>query len=82
MKAQKPYSKNVIIAFFVAAVIALIINYLGSLMLYDELSLNWPIILIVGVLAGMYTYLISLRTRINALEEQIATLEHQLKTKK
>ena len=82
MKAQKPYSKNVIIAIFVAAVIALIINYLGSLMLYDELSLNWPIILIVGVLAGMYTYLISLRTRINALEEQIATLEHQLKTKK
>ena len=70
-----------ILTFSISAIVAFIINYIGSLLLHDELRLNWPIIIIVGIIAGLAAYLSSLRRHTAALEERIEELERKLKSK-
>jgi len=81
MKAPFTFSPKPGLAFLVAGLVALVINYVGSLWFRDELRLNWPIILIVACLAALISYLISLRRYVAALEERISTLEQKLKNK-
>jgi len=75
------FFNKAVLAFFVSAAVALIINYIGSLLIYDELRLNWPIVIIIGVIVGLGVYLSALRRHTAALEERIEELEHKLKIK-
>ena len=75
------FFNKALLTFSVSAIIAFIINYIGSLLLHDELRLNWPVIIIVGIIAALAVYLTSLRRYTVTLEERIDALEQKLKSK-
>ena len=76
---MESFFKKAVGTFLIVAIVATVVNYLGSLLLYDELRMNWVIILLVASVAALISYLSSLRNYVAELKGRIEKLEYQIK---
>lgn len=73
----RPHSQTIPI-FFITLTAAIIINYFGSLFLYDELKMALAVDVLLAFIAAFISYQRSLRKHIDELEQRIQKLEQQL----
>ena len=68
---QKAFS-----AFLFTLISVLLVNYIGSLWLFDELRLSLGFALLAALIAGLSSYLRQMRNYVENLEQRILMLEH------
>lgn len=77
MKASSVFSSRAISVFFFVLIVAVVVNYVGSLILFNELQLALWADLLLALIAAFISYCSSLRKYLSRLEERIEALERQ-----
>ena len=77
MKASSVFSSRAISVFFFVLIVAVVVNYVGSLILINELRLALWADLLLALIAAFISYCSSLRKYLSRLEERIEALERQ-----
>lgn len=77
MKASSVFSSRAISVFFFVLIVAVVVNYVGSLILFNELRLALWADLLLALIAAFISYCSSLRKYLSRLEERIEALERQ-----
>ena len=77
MKASSAFSSRAISVFFFVLIVAVVVNYVGSLILFNELQLALWADLLLALIAAFISYCSSLRKYLSRLEERIEALERQ-----
>ena len=77
MKASSVFSSRAISVFFFVLIVAVVVNYVGSLILFNELRLALWADLLLALIAAFISYCSSLRKYLSRLEERIEALEWQ-----
>ena len=77
MKASSVFSSRAISVFFFVLIVAVVVNYVGSLILFNELQLALWADLLLALITAFISYCSSLREYLSRLEERIEALERQ-----
>ena len=82
MRNSNEFSNKAFQAFFITLILLLPVNFVASLLFYNELRFPLLTDLLVAALAALISYLRSLSRHIATLEERIEKLEWKLNSKR
>lgn len=82
VKKQKNTLKQAVYVFFCALCVTIVINYFGSLFLYDEIRIFFAVDILFSLVVSIVSCFRNLYRRIEEMEQRIKKLEYQLSKRK